>query len=230
MSRAPKSPPKVPRLSRRDRALATRRRMLQATYDLVTEIGYGATTMAAIAERAGVAEQTLYFTFHTKPAILSEVLHASVVGFERWTPSLHQEVRADHRAVAREQMPWFGPFEDESDPRRALEHYVDGTAEIWARVGPLLASLGTQPGSDLAATLTASERLREEASAMLVGMLAKKGSGLRSSLTRRAAVDVFHVLTRGELYFDLTTVRGWSHARAKRWLLELLARELLADP
>lgn len=186
--------------------------------------------MAAIADRAGVAVQTLYFTFHTKPAILSEVLHAAVVGFDRWSPTLDRQVKTDHRSAARENMPWFRPFEAEPDPRKAIEIYVAGTAEILARIGPLLVRLGAQRGSEIEVTLAESERFREEASSMLVATLASKGRGLRASLRSREAVDIFFVLTRAELYHELTAGRGWSDARAQRWLVDLLAHQLLAAP
>jgi AcrR family transcriptional regulator len=225
-----KAPEPPPRSRRQDRALATRRRILEAAYELVCEVGYEPTTMAAIAARAGVAVQTLYFTFHTKPAILSEVLHASVVGFDRWSPTIDRDLKIDHRSVAREKMPWFLPFEEEPDPRKAIAIYVEGTAEILARVGPLLVSLGAQRASEIEATLAESQRLREEACSMLVASLATKGKGLRRSLGRREAVDIFFVLTRAELYHDLTVGRGWPAARAQHWLVELLADQLLADP
>ena len=229
MKSAGKTPAPRGRSGRSDRALATRRRILQAAYELVCETGYEPTTMAAIAERAGVAVQTLYFTFHTKPAILSEVLHASVVGFDRWSPTIDRDVKLDHRSVARDKMPWFIPFESEPDPRKAIRIYVEGTAPIWARVGPLLASLGGQRATEIEATLAESEHLREEASSFLVAAIAAKGHGLRQSLSRREATDIFFVLTRAELYHDLTERRGWPSARAKRWLVDLLAHQLLAQ-
>jgi AcrR family transcriptional regulator len=204
--------------------------MLQAAYELVCELGYEATTMAAIAERAGVAVQTLYFTFHSKPAILSEVLHASVVGFDRWSPTLDRDVHRDHRSVVREEIPWFRSFEAEPDPRRAIGLYVEGTAEILARAGPLLANLGAQRASEIEATLVDSERLREEASTMIVSALRTKARGLRASLSLGQAVDIFLVLTRAELYHDLTVRRGWSHAQAKKWLTEILGHQLLPEP
>ena len=36
--------------------------------------------MAAIAQRAGVAVQTVYFVFHTKAELLSRVIDAAVLG------------------------------------------------------------------------------------------------------------------------------------------------------
>src|SRR5262245_6712996 len=71
---------------RKEKALATRRRMLKAAYDAFCERGYAATTMNDIATRADVAVQTLYFTFHTKGAILEESVGAAIIGFDRWDP------------------------------------------------------------------------------------------------------------------------------------------------
>lgn len=228
MRRAKVQEPTGAPVTRKERALATRRRVLSAAYQLICEIGYGATTMTAIAKRAGVAEQTLYFTFGNKPAIVAEVLHAAVVGFDRWSPSLDRDVRQDHQATARAKFPWWGPFEAEPDPRRALEIYVGGTAEIFARVGPLLAAVSGLGLPELQPTLAASDALREEASEMIVRALKAKGRGLRSGLSLRRAADVFHVLTSPSVYHQLTVGRGWTGAEARRWLVGALAEQLLA--
>src|SRR5215469_13318125 len=51
----------------------TRQRITTAALELFTEHGFGA-TITAIAERAGVAPQTIYATFGTKGAILKALL------------------------------------------------------------------------------------------------------------------------------------------------------------
>ncbi|MFE6992270.1 helix-turn-helix domain-containing protein, partial [Streptomyces pharetrae] len=66
--------------TRRARTAANRARMLGAARDLFTAHGYTATTMKAIADRAGMAVQTLYFTFATKRAILSELVDTEIAG------------------------------------------------------------------------------------------------------------------------------------------------------
>jgi AcrR family transcriptional regulator len=215
-------------MSRKDKALATRRQILAAAYELLCTVGYAATTMAAIAERAGVAEQTLYFTFSNKPAIVTEVIHASVVGFDRWTPTIDSDVRQDHLGVVRQAMPWFEAFEAEPDPRRAIERYFEGTAGIFERVGPLIAALGGLGIPELRATLDRSEALRAEAAALMVAALKKKGAGLRADLKPARARDIFLVLTGASLYHELTTGRGWSPRQATQWLAEVLAEQLLA--
>lgn len=214
--------------TRKGRALATRRRMLKAAYDLICDVGYASTTMAAIAVRAGVAEQTLYFTFRNKAGIVNEVLHAVVVGFERWTPTLNLDVRRDHQATARAEFPWFAPFEAEPDARRALKLYLDGTVDILGRAGPLLAAVSGLGLPELQPTLASSEALRAEASLMIVRALKNKGRGLRKGLTVPRAADILHVLSSPQLFHQMTADRGWSTAQARAWLVQLLAEQLLA--
>ena len=71
---APDAPP------RRARARATQWRIVKAAFGLFCERGYSGTTMAQIAEAAGVAVQTVYFTFHTKAAVLSRAYDFAVMG------------------------------------------------------------------------------------------------------------------------------------------------------
>ena len=68
-----------PRTSRRDRARATRLRILTSAQALFIERGYAATTMEDIAAAAGVAVQTVYYTFRTKALLLREVVELAGV-------------------------------------------------------------------------------------------------------------------------------------------------------
>jgi DNA-binding phage protein len=54
--------------------------MLDAVIACFTTVAYAGTTMAAIAQQAGVAVQPLYFTFHTKAQLLQETLDRAVPG------------------------------------------------------------------------------------------------------------------------------------------------------
>src|SRR6266545_2689016 len=84
----------VKRGSRRaDKAKETRRRMLQAAGELFAEHGYGATTLQEVAARAGVAVQTIYFTFGNKRTLLKELVDVTIAG--------------DVEPVATMERPWF---------------------------------------------------------------------------------------------------------------------------
>lgn len=52
----------------------TQRRILAAALDLFAERGYAATSTAAIAERAGVAEKTIFANFTTKDRLFGQLL------------------------------------------------------------------------------------------------------------------------------------------------------------
>src|SRR5215472_1800203 len=105
------------------RAAETRRRMRAAAYELFTTDGYGATSMPAIADRAGVAVQTLHFTFHTKARLLAEVVEVYSAGEEAAPPVMERE--------------WAREALTTRDPYRALALVLEHGTDIYARVAPL---------------------------------------------------------------------------------------------
>jgi AcrR family transcriptional regulator len=63
--------------------LATRQRLLAAARELIEEGGYASASVAAIAERAGVASGTVYRHFVSKADLFLEVFRAVCTGEER---------------------------------------------------------------------------------------------------------------------------------------------------
>jgi len=63
--------------------LATRERLLAVARELIEEGGYGSASVAAIAERAGVAAGTLYRHFVSKEELFLEVFRDVCAGEER---------------------------------------------------------------------------------------------------------------------------------------------------
>src|SRR5436305_2231061 len=76
---------------RAERAAATRRAVLAAAYDLFTSRGYPATTVAQIAERAGVNVDTLYAAVGRKPALLRAVVETAISGQDRAVPAADRD-------------------------------------------------------------------------------------------------------------------------------------------
>lgn len=64
-------------------AAPTRERLLAAAQELIEEGGYGAASVAAIAERAGVAAGTLYRHFDSKEQLFVEVFRTVCAGEAR---------------------------------------------------------------------------------------------------------------------------------------------------
>ncbi len=73
---------------------ATRQRLLRAALELFTTNGFQATTTPEIAERAGVAEGTIYRHFPGKEQLLNEVYRAA----HRWALGVIAEPEGPHRS------------------------------------------------------------------------------------------------------------------------------------
>jgi AcrR family transcriptional regulator len=80
--------------------LPTRERLLRAAQDLIEEGGYAAASVAAIAERAGVAAGTMYRHFDSKEDLFVEVFRTVCSGEERAMRAASAEM-ASAGAVAR---------------------------------------------------------------------------------------------------------------------------------
>src|SRR6266705_1099791 len=93
------------KLTRRERAKATHWRIVKAAYTLFCARGYAGTTMAQIAEAAGVAVQTVYFTFHTKSMLLSRAYDFAVMG--------------EDEPLSPDKQPWYGAMTAEQDVAKA---------------------------------------------------------------------------------------------------------------
>ena len=199
--------------TRRERALATRRRMVGAAYRLFCEKGYVATTMEAIAREADVAVPTLYFTFRTKGAILSEALGAAVMGFDE--------------PVGPEDSSWYEAFQKEPDARRALRILVENTTPILGRVGPLLASTyAAASDPEVTSVYEFGEERRVEGYRAIIQMLVRKG-GLKPGIRVARATDILLVLLGPQLFDALANGRGWSVAECNRWIVDVLSQQLL---
>lgn len=214
--------------TRRERTLATRRRMLAASYRLFCANGYVATTMEAIAAEAGVAVQTLYFTFGTKGAILGEVLGAAIVGFDDWTNPPVEPITVETLVGLHD---WYDDFRAEPDARKALALLVDNGAQIHGRVGPLVAAMhAASSDPEVAAIVALAEQRRAEVYRWVVDGLAGKAAGLRPGLSEDRATDVLLVVFSAETYQALTAGRGWSASQCTGFLTELLTQQLVGQP
>jgi AcrR family transcriptional regulator len=188
--------------------------MVEAAYALFAERGYAAATMADIAAAAGVAVQTMYFTFHTKFAVFQEAFDFAVVGSDE--------------GVAPNRQPWFKVVRDSPDLGVALEELVAQLTLISRRVAPVAEAvwgLGNDP--EAVAFYRERERFRHEGFAQILDVLATKRD-LRPELDRTAAVDAFFVLLSPELYKALVTGRGWSEDAWRAWIARTLEETLFA--
>lgn len=205
--------------------------MLRAAYELFCAGGYVGTTMTAIAERAGVAVQTLYFTFNTKSAILAEAFGAAVVGFEHWDPRVEETVSAGSPRTMLELHPWYAEFREAPSAPAALAVFVDASLPILERVGPLVVAMTAAAGADPDVMITAevAERRRVEGYSFVVEELAER-EGWRRGMSTQRATDILLVILSAEAHSFLTIRRGWSQDACREWFLDVLCQQLFEAP
>jgi AcrR family transcriptional regulator len=209
---------------RADRALATRRRMVQAASDMFATEGYTGTTMAAVAKRADVAVPTVYYTFGTKSALLAEALGAAIVGIDRWRepppePFDLVELLPVHR--------WWGDLLTAPTAAEALSVFVSHGTDILRRVGPLMPALHGSSGDRESPDLVqVNEERRAQSYLEVVKHLCAKPAGLRDGLDVEKATDIVVVLFSPEVYQGLVG-RGWSHEDCATFFEDSLARLVL---
>jgi AcrR family transcriptional regulator len=197
-------------VTRKERAAETRRRMMAAACAVFSERGFGGTTMDAVAAEAGVAVQTLYFTFHTKAELLQAAYQYAVFGPEQLPPHLSE---------------WWQQVMDATDVRAAVAALVDGTIPILQRAAPLVWVV--RADEDARATYDFNEGLRRDGNAQLIAVLAKKHP-LRAGLTRARARDLLLSLTGPQQFQYLIKECGWKVADYRDWVIAALLRELFA--
>ncbi len=195
---------------RQEKAAATRRRMVGAAYDLFCELGYRATTMAGIAERAGVAVQTLYFTFHTKDELLQEVHKRAVLGDDMRPPS---------------QQSWFVEVAAESDARRAISLVVQASSYILARVAPMLPVFHATAADAAGAVFRRGENRRRRDMRDLAEVILGK-PGTSKSLGAGEAADLLYVLLGPETYRSFVIDLGWPSEAWVGWTSSTLSHDL----
>ena len=201
------------KLSRRGRAKATHWRIVKAAYQLFCAQGYAGTTMTQIAEVAGVAVQSVYFTFHTKAALLSRAYDFAVMGEEE--PQIPQ-LQA-----------WYQAMTAEPDVTRALRHFVTGVGEITRRVTPLAlaAQVAADGDPDTARVMAFHDGMQADAYREVVQLLSAKAE-LRPGLSLEHGTDLLLLYAGTDVYHVMVEMRGWSHDEFLSWTVVALADQL----
>ena len=199
--------------SRKERAQATRLRMLRAAQRVFSERGYAGARMVDIADEAGVAFQTLYFTFHTKPELLQACYALAVLGEDDAAPPPQQ--------------PWYAAVMSSRTGPAAVRHFARGAAAIISRVAVLddvVRSAGHEP--EAAQVLAYNERLRRDGYRRIVKHLADR-FGLRTGVDTESGTDLLLTLAGPATYRPLVVEYGWPHDRYVDWLTTTLTDQLL---
>jgi AcrR family transcriptional regulator len=212
-------PPDAPRRPydarrRHEAARRTRAAVLAACRELLFRDGYQATTIRAVADRAGVSPETVYKTFGGKAGLVKALWDITLAG--------------DDEPLTMAERPALQEVWRTRDPRTKLCRYagfVRGVNERLAEVFALLA----QAGPEVAPVLAVSEKERLAGITAFVAHLAGEGA-LPPGLDRARAADACWALTGPQLFTQLTAGRGWSADTYQDWLAGILAATLLHTP
>ncbi len=201
-------------ISRKERAARTRAAIVSAATEEFRAGGYHGTTMAAIAKRANVAVQTVYFVFHTKPALLTAAIDSAVMGEVDPTPP--------------DQTSWWQEATTTTDGRQAIGLFVSNVAEISTRSAALdrVAAAAATTDPEIVGLIAHHESLRKQGFRAYIDTLASRGL-LREDLDPAEATDVLLTLAGPGVFLNFIEGRGWTLQRYVVWTTEALSGLLL---
>lgn len=196
--------------ARAESAGRTRASILEAGRFLFSRKGIDTTTIAQIAERAGVSEATVYATVKSKSGLLQALMHDALFG-PRFQQALEQ-------------------IQEEGDPVRRIALTARVARAIYegesAELSLLMKASAFSP--ELRKSQQGFEALRrkmqqERIDALYAARRARKG------LPKEEAATLLWMYTGREVYHKLVHESGWSPDRYEAWLGQTLLETLTAS-
>lgn len=188
---------------RQEQARETQLRVIAAARDLFVAKGYGQTTIADVASRAGVAVETVYAAFRNKATLLRQVWY---VGF-----------RGDDEDVRLLDRPEIRGVLAEPDLATRLRAHAAVMTPVFRRITPLVIALRGAAASEPAAAAMLAEfgERRLDAAGHYARAAAETG---QLAVTESECRDVLAATLDGSLWHRLVAESGWSDDRFAAWL------------
>jgi AcrR family transcriptional regulator len=196
---------------RAEQASLTKERILEAAARLFLARGYRGTTVAAVAEEAGVAPETIYASLGGKRGLLEGVVaNAATPGGASPDPIV-------------------APMAEIPTARGRLRAYVGFCCSVLARTSAFHVVIrGASDSEDFAVVLRArlleQRLLRQTRHLRLLA-----GDSLRPGLSLDKAAETFCALSSPEMHHLLTAELNWTREAHEEWLARLAEMELLGD-
>jgi AcrR family transcriptional regulator len=197
---------------RREQARTTQRAILAAAHDLFITQGYGRTTIADVARRAGVSVETVYGAFGNKATLLHRVWDVTIGG--------------DDEAVTYHDRPEVHAVRREPDLARRFALQAALFTATARRIVPLLLALQGAAGAEPAAAEMLAEIQRQRLVGM--GVMAKEAAASgQLAVPEEQCRDLIWATTDGALWQRLVNERGWSDEQFQRWLAKIWTHALV---
>jgi AcrR family transcriptional regulator len=199
---------------RREQAAETRRKILDGAEGLFARHGYAATSMPAIADRAGVALKTVYLAFGTKAGVLHALWDVRLGG--------------DDQPVPVTERPWYRQLLRTDDPNQILRAAAQQSRAVKERAGEVMLLIREAAATE-PAIADLWDRIETEFRTVLAGVanrLAELGS-LAPGTDTAAATDLLWTLNHPDTWHLLVGRCGWTPERYELWVRETLSSQLL---
>jgi AcrR family transcriptional regulator len=195
---------------REQQAASTRRDIVEAARSLFAEIGYTRTTVAKIAERAGVSVQTIYDSVGSKGAIVG---------------ALNDRIDEEGEVAA-----LAAAMQVEDDPRRIVELAYTIGYNISSRCEDIAKVTFTAAAVEPELAEVGAEGMRRHRGGMrgVAGRLASLGA-LRADVDVQRAADVLAAMSEPQVVFTFVDGYGWTYEQWFEWAVDAVC-ELLLDP
>lgn len=191
---------------REERAAVTRGRITDAARRLFRSHGYGATTLTDVAREAGVAVQTIYAVYRSKPGILR---------------ALRESVRQQPDAEA-----LFDEAVHEGDEDRKLDLFASSIRQRWEHGADVVAIHRDAATADRAVRAEVDKILTIRRSGLR--RLAQSLHGLPvADVEVERATAILDALTLPEVYLELVDVHGWTPDEYEAWLGRSLSQQMI---
>jgi AcrR family transcriptional regulator len=196
---------------RRDRAAARRSDVVEAAWQLFRARGFARTTVAAVAERAGVSSETIYKSFGGKGGLVRSVWERALAG----TGAEHAERRADAIAATAQ------------SGRQIIEGWLRLALEVAPRASEVLTLVRSAAELDDEARGLLDEIDRGRSARMLHNARALADGGhLRPDLSLEAGRDLLLVFS-GDIFDRLVLRAGWDPEAYVSTMTRMMAAALL---
>ena len=178
--------------------------------ELFVDRGYSGTTVASVADHAGVSPETIYLSLGGKRGLLEGVM----------------DITGPHDSAADDES-WCAMVEQVADPSERLGMMAEYSCRILARTRAIHAIIrGAADKEPFAADL--GRRLLQERLANQIDRVRRYlGDDLRPGLSVADAGQRYCVLSSPELYHLLTVDLAWPAGQHQDWLTQLLQTDLL---
>jgi len=201
--------------TRREQAEASRQKVLRAAREVFLESGYHAATMGQIAERSGLAVQTVAYYFGTKPKLMSELITASVRRAMGGVAPVDRDSWARSEATATDGRVLVDAFVDEVHPILMSVHQLVDVARIGGLTDPEVQDVHEF-----------HENWRARDYGRFVQALNRVDS-LRREVDVRTAKDIVLTLLAPDMYRVLHVDRGWDSEQIHDWMKHTIKALLL---